>query len=59
MSYLFQVDYVNHFAWVLVDSDDDIVGDVRFVRDENDRTAAEIAFIVADEYRGPRCRLVP
>jgi len=52
MSYLFQVDYVNHFAWVLVDSDDDIVGDVRFVRDENDRTAAEIAFIVADEYQG-------
>lgn len=52
LSYLFQVDYVNHFAWVLVDSGDDIVGDVRFVRDEGDRTVAEIAFIVADEYQG-------
>ena len=29
-----------------------MVGDVRFVRDEDDRTAAEIAFIVGDEYQG-------
>ncbi len=53
MNYLFQVDYVNHFAWVVVDTGEgDIVGDVRFVRDERDRTTAEIAFIVGDEYQG-------
>ncbi len=51
-AYLFEVDYVNHFAWVLCDLEDGMVGDVRFVRDEDDRTAAEIAFIVGDEYQG-------
>ena len=52
MRYLFEVDYVNHFAWVVVDADEGIVGDVRFVRDDDDRTTAEIAFIVGDEYQG-------
>jgi len=53
MNYLFQVDYVEHFVWVLVDgSDGPVVADVRFVRDANDPSVAEIAFIVADEYQG-------
>ena len=53
MDYLFQVDYVDHFVWVLVDGvDGPVVADVRFVRDVNDASVAEIAFIVADDYQG-------
>jgi len=53
MDYLFQVDYVDHFVWVLVDGvDGPVVADVRFVRDVNEASVAEIAFIVADDYQG-------
>lgn len=53
MHYLFEVDYVDHFVWVLVDGvEGPAVADTRFVRDVEDPTAAEIAFIVADEYQG-------
>ncbi|MGI9163285.1 MAG: GNAT family N-acetyltransferase [Mycobacterium sp.] len=53
MEYLFQVDYIDHFVWVLVDgADGPVVADVRFVRDVDDSGAAEIAFIVADDYQG-------
>lgn len=53
MEYLFQVDYIDHFVWVLVDgADGPVVADVRFVRDVDDSSAAEIAFIVADDYQG-------
>ena len=53
MNYLFQVDYVDHFVWVLVDGvDGPVVADVRFVRDERDMSSAEIAFIVGDAYQG-------
>lgn len=53
MHYLFEVDYVDHFVWVLVDgTDGPVVADVRFVRDINDSSVAEIAFIVADDYQG-------
>lgn len=53
MNYLFQVDYVDHFVWVLVDGvDGPVVADVRFVRDLDDPSSAEIAFIVADDYQG-------
>ena len=53
MHYLFEVDYVDHFVWVLVDgADGPVVADVRFVRDINDASVAEIAFIVADDYQG-------
>jgi CRP-like cAMP-binding protein len=53
MNYLFQVDYVNHFVWVLVDGvDGPVVADVRFVRDASDLSVAEIAFIVGDAYQG-------
>jgi CRP-like cAMP-binding protein len=53
MDYLFQVDYVDHFVWVLVDSaDGPVIADARFVRDVNDPASAEIAFIVADGYQG-------
>lgn len=53
MDYLFQVDYIDHFVWVLVDGPDGpVVADVRFVRDVTDPSVAEIAFIVADGYQG-------
>ncbi|MCI4674727.1 GNAT family N-acetyltransferase [Candidatus Mycolicibacterium alkanivorans] len=53
MNYLFQVDYVDHFVWVLVDgANGPVVADVRFVRDESDPSEAEIAFIVGDAYQG-------
>ena len=53
INYLFQVDYVDHFVWVLLDgADGPVVADVRFVRDLDDPATAEIAFIVADDYQG-------
>jgi RimJ/RimL family protein N-acetyltransferase len=53
MHYLFEVDYVDHFVWVLVDGvEGPAVADTRFVRDVDDPSAAEIAFIVADDYQG-------
>lgn len=51
MHYLSEVDYVDHFVWVVTDGSDP-VADARFVRDEHDPTIAEIAFTVADAYQG-------
>lgn len=52
MHYLFEVDYVDHFVWVVTEPDGSIVADGRFVRDLEDPTVAEIAFIVGDSYQG-------
>ncbi len=53
LRYLFEVDYVHHFVWVMTDgTDGPVVADARFVRDESDPTVAEVAFIVADAYQG-------
>ena len=53
MTYLFEVDYVDHFVWVMTDGPDGpVVADARFVRDEADPTVAEVAFIVGDVYQG-------
>ncbi|MDI3314943.1 MAG: GNAT family N-acetyltransferase [Mycobacterium sp.] len=52
LHYLSEVDYVDHFVWVMTDADGDPVADARFVRDENDPAVAEIAFTVADAYQG-------
>jgi CRP-like cAMP-binding protein len=53
MQYLFEVDYVHHFVWVMTDGfDGPVVADARFVRDENDPAVAEVAFIVGDAYQG-------
>ncbi|MEB3980305.1 GNAT family N-acetyltransferase [Mycobacterium sp. 663a-19] len=51
MHYLSEVDYVDHFVWVVTDGSDP-VADARFVRDEADPASAEIAFTVADAYQG-------
>jgi protein lysine acetyltransferase len=53
LTYLFEVDYVDHFVWIVTDGEDGpVIADGRFVRDPSDRTEAEIAFTVADEYQG-------
>lgn len=52
MHYLAEVDYVDHFVWVVTDLDGSPVADARFVRDQNAPTVAEIAFTVADTYQG-------
>lgn len=53
MAYLFEVDYVDHFVWVMTDGPDGpVIADARFVRDEDDPSTAEVAFIVADAYQG-------
>jgi CRP-like cAMP-binding protein len=52
MHYLFEVDYVDHFVWVVTEPDGSLVADARFVRDTENPTVAEIAFIVGDSYQG-------
>lgn len=53
MAYLFEVDYTEHFVWVVTDGvDGPVVADGRFVRDEKDSATAEVAFTVADVYQG-------
>lgn len=53
MAYLAEVDYVDHFVWVMVDAaDESPVADARYVRDTEDPRLAEIAFTVADAYQG-------
>lgn len=56
MAYLFEVDYVDHFVWVLTDGadgpDGPMVADARFVRLHENPTVAEIAFMVGDDYQG-------
>jgi CRP-like cAMP-binding protein len=53
MTYLFEVDYIHHFVWVMTDGPEGpVVADARFVRDGNDPAVAEVAFIVGDEYQG-------
>ncbi|MGH3678319.1 MAG: GNAT family N-acetyltransferase [Mycobacterium sp.] len=53
MAYLFEVDYENHYVWVMTDKKDGpVVADARFVRDERDPSLAEVAFTVGDDYQG-------
>jgi protein lysine acetyltransferase len=53
LAYLFEVDYVDHFVWVVTDGvDGPVVADARFIRDEADPGSAEVALTVADAYQG-------
>jgi CRP-like cAMP-binding protein len=53
LAYLFEVDYVDHFVWVVTAGvEGPIVGDARFVRDTDNPASAEIALTVADAYQG-------
>ncbi len=51
MDYLAEVDYVDHFVWVMTDLSGNPIADARFVRDNHDQTLAEVAFTVADAYQ--------
>jgi RimJ/RimL family protein N-acetyltransferase len=53
LAYLFAVDYVDHFVWVVTQGvEGPVVGDGRFVRDKDDPASAEVALTVADVYQG-------
>ena len=53
LAYLFEVDYVDHFVWVVTDGvDGPVIADARFIRDESDVASAEVALTVADAYQG-------
>ena len=51
MDYLAEVDYVDHFVWVMTDLNGNPIADARFVRDNHDPSLAEVAFTVADAYQ--------
>ena len=53
LAYLFEVDYVDHFVWVVAAGvEGPVIADARFVRDEDDPGSAEVALTVADAYQG-------
>jgi protein lysine acetyltransferase len=53
LAYLCEVDYIDHFVWVVTDGiDGPVVADARFIRDIDDPASAEIAITVADTYQG-------
>jgi CRP-like cAMP-binding protein len=55
LAYLFEVDYVDHFVWVVTDGvDGPVIADARFIRDQDDPGSAEVALTVADTYQGRR-----
>ncbi|HWS94740.1 MAG TPA: GNAT family N-acetyltransferase [Mycobacterium sp.] len=52
LAYLFEVDYVDHFVWVITDgADGPVIADARFIRDEDDPASAEVALTVADAHQ--------
>lgn len=54
LSYLTELDYVDHFAWGAQTTDDPPVGlgVGRYVRDREDPTIAEAAVVVVDDWQG-------
>lgn len=53
LAYLCEVDYIDHFVWVVTDGvDGPVVAAATFVRDKDDPASAEIALTVADAYQG-------
>jgi CRP-like cAMP-binding protein len=51
IDYLLNIDYTDHFAWVMLDGDD-IVGTGRYVRNPDHFEQAELAFEVVDSRQG-------
>jgi protein lysine acetyltransferase len=49
--YLTDVDYVDHFVWVAIDSDDVAIGGASYVRSHAHDPHADISFSIADEYQ--------
>lgn len=53
LEYLFEVDYQDHFVWVMTEGAlGPVVADARFVREGHGSATAEVAFTVGDEYQG-------
>lgn len=53
LAYLFEVDYVDHFVWVVTDgAQGPVIADARFIRDKDDHGSAEVALTVGDAYQG-------
>jgi CRP-like cAMP-binding protein len=54
MEYLIDIDYFDHFAWVVLEdrSRPDGLATARYVRQEDDHGAAEMAFGVIDRFQG-------
>ncbi|WP_088413476.1 GNAT family N-acetyltransferase [Mycobacteroides saopaulense] len=53
ITYLFELDYLDHFAWALTDGADGlVVADARFIRHVDEPDSAELAFTVGDDYQG-------
>jgi len=54
IDYLVDIDYVDHFAWVVQDPEhrDAVLGTARFVRLGDDHDRAEVAFEVAEDHQG-------
>ncbi|WP_166906236.1 GNAT family N-acetyltransferase [Mycobacterium sp. DL440] len=53
LEYLFEVDYADHFVWVMTEGAlGPVVADARVVREGHDATTAEVAFTVGDDYQG-------
>jgi CRP-like cAMP-binding protein len=55
ISFLVDVDYVDHFAWVVLTEEDGAlrgVASTRYIRLQEDPEVAEIAFGVTDDYQG-------
>jgi len=53
--YLIDVDYCDHFAWVVLAADDagePGVASARYIRERDSHEIAEVAFSVVDEYQG-------
>ncbi|MGZ4128030.1 MAG: N-acetyltransferase family protein [Actinomycetota bacterium] len=53
LRYLTEIDYVDHFAWVGLDLENDErgIGVARYVRLKDDPAAAEAAVVVTDDYQ--------
>ncbi|MGV9801187.1 GNAT family N-acetyltransferase [Mycobacterium sp. NPDC003449] len=53
LEYLFEVDYADHFVWVMTEGAlGPVIADARFVREGHGSTTAEVAFTVGDDYQG-------
>jgi len=53
LEYLFEVDYADHFVWVMTEGAlGPVIADARFVREGHNATMAEVAFTVGDDYQG-------
>ena len=52
IDYLTDLNYVDHFAWLVTDESDAVVAVSRYVRDREDPCSAEVALTVLDDWQG-------